>query len=102
VYCQETLNSERHVLYEEFIEDGSFVKLREAAIRYTLDPSLARRFGAESATLSLSGRNLYTWTDYTGIDPEVNLFSANTVARGVEFGTSPIPRMFSLGLNLNF
>lgn len=101
-YCQETLNSERHVLYEEFIEDGSFVKLREAAIRYTLDPSLVRRFGAESATLSLSGRNLYTWTDYTGIDPEVNLFSANTVARGVEFGTSPIPRMFSLGLNLNF
>jgi TonB-linked SusC/RagA family outer membrane protein len=102
VYCQETLNSERHLLYEEFIEDGGFVKLREAAIRYTLDPSLVRRFGAESATLSLSGRNLYTWTDYTGIDPEVNLFSANTVARGVEFGTSPIPRMFSLGLNLNF
>jgi TonB-linked SusC/RagA family outer membrane protein len=102
VYCQETLNSERHVLYEEFIEDGSFVKLREAAIRYTLDPSLVRRFGAQSATLSLSGRNLYTWTDYTGIDPEVNLFSANTVARGVEFGTSPIPRMVSIGLNLNF
>ena len=101
-YCQETLNSERHVLYEEFIEDGSFVKLREAAIRYTLDPSLVRRFGAQSATLSLSGRNLYTWTDYTGIDPEVNLFSANTVARGVEFGTSPIPRMVSIGLNLNF
>lgn len=101
-YCQETLNSERHVLYEEFVEDGGFVKLREAAIRYTLNPSLVQRFGAESATLSLAGRNLYTWTDYTGIDPEVNLFSANTVARGVEFGTSPIPRMFTIGLNLNF
>jgi TonB-linked SusC/RagA family outer membrane protein len=101
-YCQETLNSERHVLYEAFVEDGSFVKLREAAIRYTLDPSLVRRFGVDGATLSLAGRNLYTWTNYTGIDPEVNLFSANTVARGVEFGTSPIPRMFSFGLNLNF
>jgi TonB-linked SusC/RagA family outer membrane protein len=102
VYCQETLNSERHVLYEEFVEDGSFVKLREAAIRYTLNPSLVSRFGVEGATISLAGRNLYTWTDYTGIDPEVNLFSANTVARGVEFGTSPIPRMFSIGLNLSF
>ncbi len=101
-YCQETLNSERHVLYEAFVEDGSFVKLREAAIRYTLNPTLVRRFGVDGATLSLAGRNLYTWTNYTGIDPEVNLFSANTVARGVEFGTSPIPRMFSLGLNLNF
>ena len=101
-YCQETLNSERHTLYEAFVEDGSFVKLREAAIRYTIDPSLVRRFGVEGATLSLAGRNLHTWTKYTGIDPEINLFSANTVARGVEFGTSPIPRMFSLGLNLNF
>ena len=102
VYCQETLNSERHLLYEEFVEDGGFVKLREAAIRYTLDQPFVRRFGAQSATLSLAGRNLYTWTNYSGIDPEVNLFSANTVARGVEFGTSPIPRMVSVGLTLNF
>lgn len=101
-YCQETLNSERHLLYEEFIEDGSFVKLRELSLRYTLAPSLVQRFGAHSAVVSLSGRNLYTWTKYTGIDPEVNLFSANTVARGVEFGTSPIPRMVVFGLNLGF
>jgi hypothetical protein len=102
VYCQETLNSERHVLYEEFVEDGSFVKMREASIRYTFDQPFVQRLGAQSATLSLAGRNLYTWTKYSGIDPEVNLFSANTVARGVEFGTSPIPRMFALGLTLNF
>ena len=102
VYCQETLNADRHTLYEAFVEDGSFVKLRELALRYTLDQALARHVGAESATISLAGRNLHTWTNYTGIDPEINLFSANTVARGVEFGTSPIPRMFSLGLNLNF
>jgi TonB-linked SusC/RagA family outer membrane protein len=102
IYCQETLNSERHTLYEEFVEDGSFVKLREAAIRYTLDQPFVQHLGVRSATVSLAGRNLHTWTKYTGIDPEVNLFSANTVARGVEFGTSPIPRMVSLGLNLNF
>ena len=102
-YCQKTLNSERHVLYEEFVEDGSFVKLREASIRYTLDqPWVQERLRVRSATLSLAGRNLHTWTDYSGIDPEVNLFSANTVARGVEFGTSPIPRMYTFAMTLNF
>jgi len=102
VYCEFTLNTERHLLYEEFVEDGSFVKLREAALRYRMPSSWAQRVGADGLTLSLSGRNLYTWTDYTGIDPEVNLFSANTVARGVEFGTSPIPRVYAVGLTVNF
>jgi TonB-linked SusC/RagA family outer membrane protein len=102
VYCQQTLNTERHVLYEEFVENGSFVKLREAAVRYTIDQPWVRRLGTQSVTVSLAGRNLNTWTKYTGIDPEVNLFSANTVARGVEFGTSPIPRTFALGVTANF
>jgi TonB-dependent starch-binding outer membrane protein SusC len=101
-YCQMTLNIERHLLYEEFAEDGGFVKLREAAIRYTMDQPWVQRLGAQSVMVTLAGRNLHTWTDYTGIDPEVNLFSANTVARGVEFGTSPIPRQYALGLTFNF
>ena len=101
-YCEYTLNSERHLLYEEFVEDGSFVKLREVALRYTLDQPWVQRTGAERVVLTLAGRNLHTWTNYSGIDPEVNLFSANTVARGVEFGTSPIPRTFALGASFTF
>lgn len=97
-----TLNIERHLLFEEFVEDGSFVKLREIALRYRFDQPWARRLGTDDITLNLAGRNLYTWTDYSGIDPEINLFSANTVARGVEFGTTPIPRTFVLGLTFNF
>lgn len=100
--CQMTLNVERHLLYEEFVEDGSFVKLREAAIRYELPTAMARRVGAGGLSVNLTGRNLHTWTNYTGIDPEINLFSANTVARGTEFGTSPIPRVFSVGVTANF
>lgn len=102
VYCQYTLNVERHLLYEEFVEDGSFVKLREVALRYTLDQPWVQRTGAERVVLTLAGRNLHTWTNYSGIDPEVNLFSANTVARGVEFGTSPIPRTVALGASFTF
>jgi TonB-dependent starch-binding outer membrane protein SusC len=89
-------------IYEEYIEDGSFVKLREVALSIPLSASLVNRIGANGATIRLAGRNLHTWTDYTGLDPEVNLFSESTVARGVDFATLPLPRTFSAGLSINF
>lgn len=71
-----------------FVEDGSFVKLRELALRYTFgaDRLGAMRIpGADRLTLALIGRNLLTWTDYTGYDPEVgNPFSS--------FGSASIDR----------
>lgn len=97
-----TLNIERHLLYEEFVEDASFVKLREIALGYSFPGTWARRLGAETAQIRVAGRNLYTWTDYSGVDPEVNLFGGSTIARGVDFVTTPIPRTLSVGLNLNF
>ncbi|HEU0077162.1 MAG TPA: hypothetical protein VFQ76_05895, partial [Longimicrobiaceae bacterium] len=83
-------------------EDGSFVKLREIALQYDIDQPWVRSLGVSDVAVRVAGRNLYTWTDYTGLDPEVNLFSASTVARGVEFATTPIPRTFSLALDFNF
>jgi TonB-dependent starch-binding outer membrane protein SusC len=89
-------------VYEEYIEDGSYVKLREIALSLSASPTLAGRLGAQGITLRLSGRNLYTWTNYRGLDPEVNLFSENTVARGVDFATTPLPRQFNVGIALNY
>jgi TonB-linked SusC/RagA family outer membrane protein len=98
-----TLNPNgRSLIYEEYVEDGSFVKLREVAVQILFDEPFVHRIGADRVTLRLAGRNLYTWTHYRGLDPEVNLFSANTVARGVDFGTTPLPRQFTIGLNLNY
>jgi TonB-linked SusC/RagA family outer membrane protein len=57
-----------------FVEDASFVKLREVSVRYRLDPSRIgplSRLGTDRIMLSLIGRNLYTWTNYTGYDPEI-------------------------------
>lgn len=102
IACPRTLNLDRHLLYEEFVEDGSFVKLREVALQYQINPDWARRVGAGSLSLRVAGRNLHTWTRYSGIDPEINLFAANTVARGVDFATTPIPRTFAVGLSADF
>ena len=92
----------RTVIYEEFIEDGSYVKLREVALQLRVPPSFTRFVRADGATVRFAGRNLYTWTDYSGLDPEVNMFSANTAARGTDFATVPLPRQFSVGLSLNY
>ena len=96
-------NRERNLLYEEFIEDGSFVKLREVALSMRFEQPWIRRYtGSETLTLRLAGRNLVTWTDYGGLDPEINLFAASTVSRGVDFATTPIPRTFSVAVGLDF
>jgi TonB-linked SusC/RagA family outer membrane protein len=92
----------RSLIYEEYIEDGSYVKLREIALQFTLPAGIVSRFGAENASLRLAGRNLKTWTDYSGLDPETNTFSASTVSRGVDFATTPIPRQFIIGLSFNY
>lgn len=94
-------NTERNLLYEEFIEDGTFVKLREVSLGYRFVGPWARRLGVQDVGIRVAGRNLYTWTDYSGIDPEINLFAASTVARGVDFATTPIPRTFVVGLDFN-
>ncbi|HKJ92512.1 MAG TPA: SusC/RagA family TonB-linked outer membrane protein [Longimicrobiales bacterium] len=89
-------------VYEEYVEDGSFVKLREISLSYPFDAPWVHKLGADRMTVRVAGRNLYTWTNYSGLDPEINLFSANTVARGVDFATTPIPRTFLVGVNFTF
>lgn len=89
-------------IWEYYVEDASFIKLRDATVRWTVPSRLTRRFNAQGVQLELQGRNLHTWTDYTGYDPEINMFGLNTVERGVDFAVYPNAREVSLGVRLNF
>jgi hypothetical protein len=53
-----------------FVEDAGFFKLREISASYTLPDRWAGAIGASRATITVAGRNLHTWTDYSGLDPE--------------------------------
>lgn len=92
----------RSLIYEEYIEDGGFVKLREIALAIHFDQAFVRHFGAQTMDVRLAARNLHTWTSYRGLDPEVNLFAASTVSRGVDFADTPIPRTFTASVNFTF
>jgi TonB-linked SusC/RagA family outer membrane protein len=86
----------------QFIEDGSFVKLREISIAYTLDqPFIRRLMGFSTIDVRLAGRNLHTWTKYRGLDPEANLGGAEFLTQGLDFFNNPQTRSFVLSLNLN-
>ena len=92
----------RSLIYEEYIEDGSFVKLREVALSLHFDQAFVRHLGAIAMDLKIAARNLHTWTKYRGLDPEVNLFSASTVSRGVDFADTPVPRTFLVSVNFTY
>ena len=107
-----TWNSRTQGIFEYWIEDGTFVKLRELSATYTLDIPTVRRYFANGIDLTLSGRNLAVWTKYSGYDPEINLFGTNagglqsvqtTAAdRGFDFGGYPIPRVWQLTARVTF
>jgi TonB dependent receptor. len=86
----------------QFIEDASFVKLREISVAYTFDqPWVTRSLGLSSVDLRVAGRNLHTWTDYTGIDPESNLGGAAVLIQGIDYFNNPQTRSFVISLGLN-
>lgn len=80
------------------IDDGSFVKLREASLSY----NFGKLKGFKDLTLSVSGRNLISWDKYKGYDPEVNAGGQSTILRGIDFGSVPIPRTIAFGISTKF
>jgi TonB-linked SusC/RagA family outer membrane protein len=86
----------------QFIEDGSYVKLREISVQYSFaQPWVRRATGLSSIDLRLAGRNLKTWTDYTGVDPETNLGGAEVQMRGVDYFNNPNTRSWLVSVGLN-
>lgn len=84
-----------------FMEDASFVKFRELALTLTAPLEWARRARVQGFSVTFAGRNLKTWTDYTGLDPEVNA-NAGTNFTTSDFLTQPPVRYFVTRVNLNF
>ena len=86
-------------IFEEFVEDGSFVKLRELSLSYNFQPKLK---SIDNITLSFVGRNLISWDSYSGWDPEINTAGQSNGVRGFDFAGVPIPRTYQLGINVSF
>jgi hypothetical protein len=86
--------------WTQFIEDGSYVKLREIALSYSIPSrNSCSRLRMSAGRPPLAGRNLATWTDYTGIDPETNLTGTSPL-RGQDYFNNPQARQLLITVGL--
>ncbi len=84
-----------------FSEDADFVKFRELSLTLGLPTGWADRFGASGLSLTLAGRNLKTWTEYSGFDPEVNFGGTANFTSG-DYATIPANRLFTARVDVTF
>lgn len=85
-----------------WVEDGSFLKISNITLGYNLPANIAKRIKMQAARVYLSGQNLYTFTKYSGYNPEVSYTGDNVLAPGSDYGGYPTARIVSIGFNLTF
>lgn len=84
-----------------FIEDGSYLRIKNLAVGYTLPKKMLQKVGIENIRVYFNVQNLYTFTKYNGYDPEVGSYNQNVLLRGVDYARYPSQRIYTFGLNLN-
>ncbi|MBD0401732.1 TonB-dependent receptor [Flammeovirga sp. EKP202] len=86
----------------EFIEDASFIRIKNVALGYTLPSVLSEKVSLSKVRFNVSVQNLLTFTSYSGFDPEVSANNSDDKLAGIDNGITPNPRVFSFGLNATF
>jgi hypothetical protein len=95
----EKYNSE---LSTRFIEDGSYLRVKAITLSYSLPKTLLSKAKISDVKIYVTGQNLFTRTNYSGFDPEVNAYGGNNLVQGVDYGTYPQNKTIIAGLNLSF
>lgn len=83
-----------------YVEDGSYLRLKNITLAYNLPPSVFRKFTRTNIKIYASATNLLTITKYTGYDPEVSSYTNNDAQIGSDYFNYPTAKTFSFGLNV--
>ncbi len=84
---------------DRYVEDGSFVRIKNIQLGYNIPQNAIEGWGVEQLRLYAQVKNAFTFTNYSGIEPEI---SSGVLDTGIDRGAYPIPRIWTLGLNLTF
>lgn len=85
-----------------WVEDASYVRLRNITLAYNFPQSMSEKIGMSRIRAYVTGMNLFTITKYTGYDPEISSFNSGDARMGIDFGSYPTSRVFTLGVDLSF
>lgn len=87
---------------DRYIEDGSYIRLKNITLGYTFPKKMVSKIGLESLRLQVNIQNLLTITGYDGYDPEIGASTASNNVMGLDNGRYPSPTTYSFGLNVSF
>jgi hypothetical protein len=93
-------NSNNHS--SRYIEDGSFIKLKRLSLSYSLPDNIAEMIYMKDVSIRVQGENLFTWTHFSGFDPEVALTDDNNFTAGQSWFGYPTARVITFGLDVTF
>ncbi|AUC22516.1 hypothetical protein BTO15_10640 [Polaribacter sejongensis] len=93
--------SRSFVTSDRWVDDASYIRVKNISLGYNFSEALLSKINLSSAKLYLSGQNLFTITDYKGIDPEVS-YSNSSSNIGLDYGSYPSVKSYTLGLNIEF
>ena len=95
-------NNRNNRMSDRFIENGSYLRIQNVSIAYTLPQDLTRKVKIDRLRVYINGQNLYTFTKYSGYDPEIGAFDQNSRKQNIDMGRYPSPRMITFGLDIDF
>ena len=87
---------------DAYVEDGSYIRLQNVSLSYTLPRKLIQKVYLTNAKIYCNIQNLFTITKYDGFDPEVGSLRGNALLNGVDYSRYPSPRIYTIGVNLQF
>ncbi len=85
-----------------FVEDASYIRLQNISLGYTLPRKWLQNIFLDNVRVYFSAQNVYTWTRYKGLDPEIGAMYGDALKTGVDMGRYPSPRIYTFGLNVSF
>lgn len=85
-----------------YVEDGSYLRIKDISLSYNVKGRLLDKWGISRFQPYVTASNLVTWTNYSGMDPEVNQWGNSGAIQGIDWGTYPQTRSFVFGLNVEF
>jgi TonB-linked SusC/RagA family outer membrane protein len=91
-----------NVFSDHQVEDGSYLRIKDVTISYDFPENMTRKFSCNALQVYISAKNAHTFTNYSGYDPEVSRFGQNNLSMGADYGSYPVPRLYMLGLKINF
>jgi hypothetical protein len=96
------VRSHNYVMSDYWLEDGSYLRVQNIALAYNLPKACLTKMRAQKFRIYFNVQNVWTFSKYSGLDPEIGSFNQNALYTNIDLGRYPAPRIYTLGVNIAF